>query len=72
KTFRQSGENLTINGVADSAARVSAYMRNIDESEWLGSPGLGVIQARTDGRMRTREFTLSAKQVREQQPNEGG
>src|SRR5690348_10299381 len=34
----QNGDNLTINGEAESSARVSTYLRNIDASPWLGAP----------------------------------
>lgn len=60
--FQQNGTNLTINGVAQSNARVSAYMRNIDGSDWLASPGLQVIETKKSERSRTAEFTLTAKQ----------
>lgn len=60
--FQQNSTNLTINGVAQSNARVSAYMRNIDGSDWLASPGLQVIETKKSERSRTAEFTLTAKQ----------
>lgn len=60
--FQQNSTNLTINGVAQSNARVSAYMRNIDSSDWLANPGLQVIETRKSERSRTAEFTLTAKQ----------
>ncbi len=57
----QAGDTLTINGVAESNGRVSAYMRNIDGSEWLTKPRLNVIESiRKDGR--GSKFTLIAKQ----------
>lgn len=60
--FQQNSANLTINGVAQSNARVSAYMRNIDSSDWLANPGLQVIETKKSERSRTAEFTLTAKQ----------
>jgi type IV pilus assembly protein PilN len=49
-----------LNGEAESNARVSAYMRNIDSSAWLGGPSLQVITSteRSKGK-----FTLTAKQI---------
>lgn len=61
-SFQQSGIKLTIDGVAQSNARVSAYMRNIDASDWLDNPGLQVIETRKTERSRTAEFTLTAQQ----------
>lgn len=60
-SVRQSGSRLTLNGVAESSARVSAYMRNIEDSDWLAKPELQVIetvQRQDEGRVR--QFTLEA------------
>lgn len=58
----QSNSALTLTGSAQSNARVSAYMRNIDSSIWLGQPKLDVIETREDGRQRSAEFVLRASQ----------
>ena len=59
--IKQSGKNITINGIAESNGRVSAYMRNIHESEWMTNPRLQVIEStRKDGR--GSKFTLVAQQ----------
>ena len=42
--FVQSGNNLTFTGKAQSNARVSAYMRSVDASAWVGSSRLDVIK----------------------------
>lgn len=59
----QAGSSLTVNGIAQSNARVSAYMRNIDTSGWLGQPKLDVIETKDGERRRTSEFVLRATQV---------
>ena len=59
----QKGDALTMNGVAQSNARVSAYMRNIDSSEWVAQPKLDVIETKDGERRRTAEFTLRATQT---------
>ena len=41
----QTGEHLKFSGVAQSSTRVSAFMRNIDASQWMKNPTLEVIQA---------------------------
>lgn len=41
----QRGRNLTIEGVAQSNARVSSLMRQLDASPWLQDPALVEIQA---------------------------
>src|SRR5690606_31261914 len=43
-SIKQTGTALTLVGQAQSNARVSAYMRNIDSSEWMTSPRLDFIQ----------------------------
>ncbi|MEJ2552613.1 MAG: PilN domain-containing protein [Gammaproteobacteria bacterium] len=44
-SVKQTGSSVELQGVAQSNARVSALMRNIDASQWLGDPKLNVIQA---------------------------
>lgn len=43
--IKQTGDVLTIDGVAQSNARVSAYMRSFEQSQWLGNPELRITQA---------------------------
>lgn len=59
-SFKQQKTNLLMTGVAQSNARVSALMRNIDQSEWLKDPQLVVIESGKSGD--SRKFTLRAKQ----------
>jgi type IV pilus assembly protein PilN len=59
----QEGSGLTLSGVAQSNARVSAYMRNIDSSEWMTAPKLDVIETKDGDRRRTAEFVLRATQA---------
>ena len=47
----QSGDHLKFTGVAQSSTRVSAFMRNIDSSQWMKNPTLEVIQS-APGRVR--------------------
>ncbi len=59
----QKGDALTLSGTAQSNARVSAYMRNIDSSEWMTQPKLDVIETKDGERRRTAEFILRANQA---------
>jgi type IV pilus assembly protein PilN len=59
----QKGKNITINGVAQSNARVSNFMRNLENSEWLKDPDLNIIQATDAAGQRISNFTLKFKQV---------
>lgn len=69
-SMSQAGENLTIQGRAQSNARVSAFMRNLDASAWFTDPSLEVIQRGRDGGMR--DFTLKVKQTSGQTEAEEG
>ena len=72
-SIEQHSAQLTINGVAESNGRVSAYMRNIDTSDWMAIPKLKVIQTKK-GTLRSSDFTLVTSQSRpddEQDKTEG-
>jgi len=61
--FKQTGKALAFSGKAQSNARVSAYMRGIDRSEWLKSPVLQVIKGQ--GKVKAgqfNDFSMLAKQ----------
>lgn len=62
-SVNQKGTAITINGVAQSNARVSSFMRNLESSEWLKDPQLDIIQARDEQGQRISNFTLRFSQV---------
>ena len=45
--MKQAGDILTLEGVAESNARVASYMRNIDNSPWMGRTDLRKIENKT-------------------------
>jgi type IV pilus assembly protein PilN len=59
----QKANSLMLTGTAQSNARVSAYMRNIDGSDWMGNPKLDVIKTKGADQRRSAEFILRANQV---------
>ena len=61
--LKQTGNDLQIAGKAESNARVSSYMRNIEESEWLDNPSLGIIETKETELARISDFNLTAKQT---------
>ena len=63
ESLTQSGSNLLMNGEAESNARVSTYMRNLDKSEWLKEPNLSVIEIEDIKVNRISTFTLTVKQT---------
>ncbi len=58
KSMKQSGSNVALLGYAQSNARVSTLMRNIESSPWLSNPNLVEIKAVTLGKMRISEFNM--------------
>lgn len=62
-SINQKGQNIIINGVAQSNARVSNFMRNLEHSEWLKEPDLNIIQATNASGQKVSNFTLKFKQV---------
>jgi type IV pilus assembly protein PilN len=60
--LRQAGPAITLLGVAQSNARVSALMRNLDTSDWFTNPELDIINVRPRGNDRVSEFTLRVTQ----------
>ena len=65
-SFRYSGSNISLQGVARSNARVSAFMRNLSGSNWFADPELEVINVKDKGGDRVSEFSLKVKQVAKQ------
>jgi type IV pilus assembly protein PilN len=61
---KQVKKALTMEGLSQSNARVSAYMRAIDASQWLRSPQLKVIKAGAGKGGHSDKFTMQAQQSR--------
>jgi type IV pilus assembly protein PilN len=55
----QQGTRLNLLGYAQSNARVSTLMRNIEASPWLGNPGLVEVKATIVDKRRVSEFNLN-------------
>jgi type IV pilus assembly protein PilN len=63
KSLEQKVGNLKIIGEAESNARVSTYMRNLQSSAWLKDPNLTVIEIEDKTVNRVSSFTLTVKQT---------
>jgi type IV pilus assembly protein PilN len=59
RSLSQRGMRLNLQGYAQSNARVSTLMRNIEASPWLESPGLVEVKAATVDKRRVAEFNLN-------------
>jgi type IV pilus assembly protein PilN len=58
KSMKQSGPKVHIVGYAQSNARVSTLMRNIEASPWLTQPTLVEVKAATVDKRRVSEFNM--------------
>ena len=70
KTLEQTGGTLRIIGEAESNARVSSYMRNLNDSDWLKDPNLDVIEIEDKKVTRISSFILSVQQTAPQATEE--
>lgn len=62
-TLKKQGKNITLTGIAQSNARISALMRNLDSSEWFANPNLDVINVAQQKGNRVSRFTLRVSQI---------
>lgn len=68
KTIKQSGNDINLQGYAQSNARVATLMRNLESSSWLQEPNLVETKAATTAdKQRVSEFSLNVKLVRTQE-----
>jgi type IV pilus assembly protein PilN len=58
----QKGHTITVEGRAESNARISAYMRNIEASPWLTKPNLRIIEQKGEADA-SPTFSLTMQQV---------
>ena len=71
-TVRQQGMNLTLDGTAQSNARVSAYLQSLDENDLFSGPDLRFVRASNDSANRTEPYEFSVSvQLRSAQQREG-
>jgi len=60
-SIKQDNETLTLEGRAQSNARVSTYMRNLEGSGWMTNPDLSIIEAKGGDKGLPYEFKLQVK-----------
>jgi type IV pilus assembly protein PilN len=68
--LKQSGNRFELRGVAQSSTRVSAFMRNIDASEWLADPALRIVETKGRDAGHGADFTLFAVQRKQVTPED--
>lgn len=57
-SIKQTGNELTLEGVAQSNARVSSYLRQLEASEWMKGTDLSVIEAKGENPAMPYQFSL--------------
>lgn len=70
-TMKQKDDLITLSGVAQSDARVSSLMRQIEQSDWLGTPRIKHIRTKQESGRKKQdsnarslsEFELTVKQT---------
>ena len=67
KSIKQTGVKVNLTGYAQSNARVSTLMRNIEASPYLENPGLVEIKVANINNKRLSEFNLNIS-IKRQQP----
>ena len=71
RSVKQNGARLTLIGYAQSNARVSTLMRNIESSPWLEKPELVEIKSVALDKQKVNEFTLNLQLKRQTEASPG-
>jgi len=68
-SIKQNGDTMTLEGFAESNARVSEYMRSLESSQWMSNPDLAIVEAKGPDKRSRYAFTL---RVNLKKPNADG
>jgi len=72
KSIRQTGSAVNLTGYAQSNARVSTLMRNLEASHFLENPVLVEIRAANVDKRRLSEFVMNVSIKRQQSESDAG
>jgi type IV pilus assembly protein PilN len=70
--IKQTGNDVTLDGVAESNGRISTYMKNLDASPWFKDPKLVEIRTSDKERLRTSQFELKVTNLTKATDNSPG
>lgn len=59
RSIKQVGNVITIDGIADTNARIATLVRNLSNSKWLGTPNLIEIKSVLINSLKQNAFTLT-------------
>ncbi|MGQ9425027.1 PilN domain-containing protein [Gilvimarinus sp. F26214L] len=69
----RNGDQISLDGIADSHSRISALMRNLDESDWFADPNMATITAAPGAGEQAQRFTMTVgATIPKQDDAEGG
>ena len=60
--FERKDPDLIFKGISESTPRISAFMRNIEDSQWLTRPDVSNIKADTKASVPVTSFDMTAKE----------
>lgn len=63
KSIKQNGDDINLQGYAQSNARVATLMRNLESSPWLDAPNLIETKAASVNNLRVSEFSVNVKLI---------
>ena len=69
-SIQQAGDALTLNGVAQSNARVASYMRQLEGSGWMTNPDVSIIEAAGTDKAMPFQFSLGVKLIKPKREGE--
>lgn len=61
--IKREGMGIIVGGIAQSNARVSTLMRNLESSPWLEKPLLEIVETSEKDQARNARFILRARQI---------
>lgn len=67
KSIKQQAGNITLQGTADTNARVATLVRNLSVSNWMTSPNLVEIKSVVVNNIKQNDFTLNVS-IKSNQP----
>lgn len=68
KSVKQAGDVVAVSGYAQSSARVSSFMRALEQTAVFDEPTLVEVKAAQVGALRVNEFSLNVKLTRQTEP----
>lgn len=71
KSVKQTGDMVSLSGYAQSSARVSTFMRALEETALFEEPVLVEVKAAQVGPLRVNEFALNVKLAKPQNDESG-